>query len=189
MREVRLHGRGGQGAVLASKILAKALVLEGFNVMAIPSFGFERRGAPVVCYLRFADAEIRAVTNIYTPDTILSIDPTVGRAVDIFAGMRAGGTLIQATKKPLTEVSRPDHVRRVALCDAVGIARDLFGRPITNTVMLGAYAKATGIVSLKNVEAALETANFRDAALDQNREAVDRGYAETQVFDLNEAAA
>ncbi|MDE2353351.1 MAG: 2-oxoacid:acceptor oxidoreductase family protein, partial [Alphaproteobacteria bacterium] len=77
MREVRIHGRGGQGAVLASAILAGALVEEGRHVMAIPAFGFERRGAPVVAFLRFDDKPIRRVTNIYTPEIVLVIDPTV----------------------------------------------------------------------------------------------------------------
>ncbi len=84
MYEIRIHGRGGQGAVLASKILAKALVEEGKFVKAIPSFGFERRGAPVAAFLRCDEAHIRQVTNIYHPDCILCLDPTLPRSVDIF---------------------------------------------------------------------------------------------------------
>ena len=184
MHEVRFHGRGGQGAVLASKILAKALVEEGKFVTAIPAFGFERRGAPVAAFLRFDDHEIRRINNIYDPDFILCIDPSVANAVDIFAGMKPGGTLIQATQKPLADLALPATLARVGLCDAVGIAMDLFRRPITNTIMLGAFARTTGVVGLESLKKGLQTANFRDAGLRQNMEAIERGYAETQVFEL-----
>lgn len=152
MHEVRFHGRGGQGAVLASKILAKALVEEGKFVTAIPAFGFERRGAPVAAFLRFDDQEIRRINNIYDPDFILCIDPSVANAVDIFAGMKPGGTLIQATQKSLADLALPATLARVGLCDAVGIAMDLFRRPITNTIMLGAFARTTGVVGLESLK-------------------------------------
>jgi pyruvate ferredoxin oxidoreductase gamma subunit/phenylglyoxylate dehydrogenase gamma subunit len=189
MHEVRIHGRGGQGAVLASAILAAALVEEGRDVMAIPAFGFERRGAPVVAFLRFDDRPIRRVTNIYTPDMVIVIDPTVARSVDVFAGMKPGGTLVQATKKAPAELVLPSHLARVACCDAVGIALEVFRRPITNTIMLGVFARATGLVSLASLEAALEHTDFRDAQLAQNITAVRRGYEEATVFDLGGEAA
>ena len=84
---------------MASKILAKAIIEEGQYALAIPSFGFERRGAPVTAFLRVDDKEIRTVTNFYHPDNIICIDPSVSRAVDIFKGFQAGGTWVQATKK------------------------------------------------------------------------------------------
>jgi len=184
MHEVRLHGRGGQGAVLASAILAAALVEEGRHVMAIPAFGFERRGAPVVAFLRLSDNVIRRVTNIYSPDIVVVIDPTVVRAVDVYAGMPRGGTLVQATSKPASELDLPVQLGRVAVCDAVRIAMDIFRRQITNTIMLGAFAKATGLVSVESLGKALEETHFRDAGLKQNIEAVRRGYDETVVVDL-----
>ena len=189
MHEVRLHGRGGQGAVLASAILAAALVEEGRHVMAIPAFGFERRGAPVVAFLRLSDCEIRRVTNIYAPDIVVVIDPTVARAVDVYAGMPPGGTLIQATAKAPRDLSLPAHLGRVAVCDAVRIAMDIFRRPITNTIMLGAFAKATGLVTVAALETALEHTDFRDAGLKQNVEAVRRGFEETVVVSLGKEAA
>ncbi len=184
MREVRIHGRGGQGAVIASKILAKALVEEGKYAVAIPSFGFERRGAPVAAFLRFDDKEIRAATNIYNPDYIICIDPTVARAVDIFAGMNKGGTLVQATKRSPEELDLPNGLDTVGLCDAVGIALDIFDKPITNSIMLGAFAKTTGIVSIAALNRGLETANLRDAGLEQNIRAIKRGFEETRVYDF-----
>ena len=185
MYEIRIHGRGGQGAVLAAKILAKALVEEGKVAKAIPSFGFERRGAPVEAYLRFDDQPIRQITNIYHPDCIMCLDPTLGRAVDIFHGMNPGGVWVQATKKNIDQFTVPDSLSKVGLCDAVGIALELFRRPITNTIMLGVLAKTTGMVSLESLNNGMETIAFRDAMLDQNIEAVRRGYTETRVHEVN----
>lgn len=189
MYELRIHGRGGQGTVLASNMLAQALVEEGKHAVAIPSFGFERRGAPVAAFLRVSDREIRSLTNIYNPDCIVCIDPTVSRAVDIFAGMKDGGTLIQASKRSLEDLDLPRNLGKVGLCDAVGIAMEIFKRPITNSIMLGAFARTTGMVSLASLKNALQTADFRDAGLKQNMLAIERGYEETTVYDLRKRAA
>jgi phenylglyoxylate dehydrogenase gamma subunit len=189
MIEVRIHGRGGQGAVLAGGILAAALAQEGKHVVAIPSFGFERRGAPVASYLRFDEREIRQMTNIYRPNCVLSIDPTVGRATDIFAGVTEGAVWVQTTAKSLAELQFPDTIGTIGLCDAVSIALDIFKRSITNTIMLGAFAKTTGMVSLDALRAAVEESEFRDAGLRQNLEALERGYNETSVHAIEQKAA
>lgn len=184
MHELRIHGRGGQGAVLASKILAKALVEEGKFVTAIPAFGFERRGAPVAAFMRFDDREIRRINNIYTPNSVLSIDPSVIHAVDIFEGVQPGGTWVHTSNASPDTLALPDCITTLGLCDAVGIAMDIFRRPITNTIMLGAYARTTGVVSLESLKKGLESANFRDAGLQQNLQAIERGYAETRVYPI-----
>jgi len=182
--EVRIHGRGGQGAVLACSILAQALIDEGKHAVAIPSFGFERRGAPVAAFLRFDTAPIRAMTNVYHPDCVVCIDPTVSRTVDIFAGMKQGGTVVLATKARLEELSFPDPVSRVGLCDAVGIALSIYRKPMTNAVMLGAFARTTGLLTLASLKEALEQMDFRDAGLTENLSAAERGYNETDVHEL-----
>jgi len=184
MFELRIHGRGGQGAVLASAILAQAFVDEGKFAVAIPSFGFERRGAPVSACLRVDTREIRSMTNIYHPDCVICIDPTLPRVVDIFAGLKPGGTLVQASAHAFEAIAHPPGLATLGQCDAVGIALDIFGRPITNAVMLGAFARTTGLVSLAALIGALGTAEFRDAGLAQNRRAIERGYAETAVLAL-----
>lgn len=181
MYEVRIHGRGGQGAVLMGGMLAAALVQEGKFVVAVPSFGFERRGAPVAIFLRCDEREIRQMTNIYHPNCVIAIDPTVGRAVNIFDGMRDDGVLVQTTAKGVADLQLPDQVKTVGLCDAVSIALDIFKRPITNTIMLGAFARTTGLVSLDALRAAIEDSDFRDAGLKQNLEALERGYQATRV--------
>ena len=183
MYEIRFHGRGGQGAVLAAKILAKALVEEGKFVKAIPAFGFERRGAPVEAYLRFDDEVFRQITNIYTPDCIVCLDPTLPQSVDIFSGINDHATWIQATKKSLDQLEVPEKVDSVGLCDGFGLAMQVLGRPITNSIMLGVLAKTTGIVSLESLNKAMETTAFRDAVLGKNIEAAKRGFEETKVYD------
>lgn len=189
MYEIRLHGRGGQGAVMASGVLAAGLVEEGKYAVAIPSFGFERRGAPVAAFLRTDAKEIRRLTNITHPDCVICIDPTVANSVNIFAGLKPGGTLVQAAAKPLAELAIPETVGTVGLCDAVHIAMEIFRRPITNTLMLGAFARTTGIVSLDALKQALMDSEFRDAGLEQNLKALERGYAETVVHTLERRAA
>ena len=189
MYEIRLHGRGGQGTVLAATILAAAIIEEDKFAVAIPSFGFERRGAPVAAYLRMDAREIRRMTNIYHPDCIICIDPTVSKTVDIFAGLSPGGTLVQTTNKPLDHLVLPASVSTVGLCDAVAIALQIFGRVITNTIMLGAFARTTGLVALEALERALHESEFRDAGLQQNLRALRSGYAETSVHRLTREVA
>lgn len=189
MYEVRIHGRGGQGAVSAATMLAAAMLEQGKYAVAIPAFGFERRGAPVVSFVRCSEKEIRQMTNIYAPDCLICVDPTLTRSVDIFAGLKPGGTLVQATNHPLDELALSANVARVGLCDAVGIALEIFKRPITNTIMLGAFAKSTGIVSLEALQRSLEDSDFRDAGLRQNMEALARGYAETTVHVIERRVA
>ncbi len=186
--EVRIHGRGGQGAVLACSILAQALIDDGKHAVAIPSFGFERRGAPVAAFLRFSDAPIRAMTNVYHPDCVVCIDPTVHRTIDIYAGMKPGGTVVLTTKAQLDELKLPVSVSRVGLCDAVGIALPIYRKPVTNAVMLGAFARTTGLLSLTALKEALQQMDFRDAGLTQNLDAAERGYNETQIYDFSKVA-
>ncbi len=182
MYEIRLHGRGGQGAVMAAGMLAAGIVAEGKFAVAIPSFGFERRGAPVVTFVRADEREIRRMTNITHPDCVVCIDPTVSRSVDILAGIKPRGTLVQTTAKSLRELNLPDTLGAVGLIDAMRIALEIFKRPITNTLMLGAFARTTGIVSLDALKQAMSESDLRDANLEQNMTALDRGYGETEVY-------
>lgn len=185
MYEIRFHGRGGQGAVMASKILAKALAEEGKFPKAIPAFGFERRGAPVEAYLRYDDKPIRKVTNIYNPNCIVCLDPTLPQSVDIFRGVSDNGIWVQTTKKSIDRLKYPELIKKIGLCDAVSLATELLGRPITNTIMLGVFAKTTGCVSVDSIYKAMESVAFRDALLDKNVLAVQRGYEETTTYDVN----
>jgi len=184
MYEVRFHGRGGQGAVMGAEILAKALIEEGKFAVTIPAFGFERRGAPVQSYLKFDDKVIRQHNNVRQPHCVVCIDPTVPNAVDIYQGMRADEVAVLCTKKALERLKLNPNVKKVAICDGVHIAMEIIGRPITNTIMLGAFAKATGLVSLESINYAMGETAFRDAALEKNIIAVKRGYDETTVYEI-----
>jgi pyruvate ferredoxin oxidoreductase gamma subunit/phenylglyoxylate dehydrogenase gamma subunit len=189
MHEIRIHGRGGQGAVLAGAILAAAFVQEGRHVVAVPSFSFERRGVTVASFLRVDERPIRQMTNIYRPDCILCIDPTVARAVNIFDGVTPGATLVQTTARPLADLALSPHVAAVGLCDAVAIALSIFRRPITNTIMLGAFARTTGLVSLDSLRTAIRGSQFRDSGLAQNLAGLERGFEATTVHRLEQEAA
>ena len=157
MREIRFHGRGGQGAVIASNILANAAFLEGRDVQAFPYFGVERRGAPVTAFTRIDDRPIRIKYNIYNPNYVVVLDESLLKAVDVTAGLQDPGTVIVNTRRSREAVGL--KVGRLATVDATGIAiaHDLGSRvaPIVNTVMLGAFVTATKEVELKDVVASM----------------------------------
>jgi len=159
MLEIRIHGRGGQGAVIASKVLASALFMEGKWVQSFPAFGVERRGAPVTAFLRADDEPILLRCQIYHPDHLMILDPTLIEAVNVTDGLKEDGLILINTEKS------PAHFMglgpfRIATVDASNIAvRHHLGtaeHPIVNTAILGAYAKASGIVSLDAVVKAIE---------------------------------
>jgi len=149
--EIRIHGRGGQGAVIASKLLASAVFREGKHVQSFPSFGVERRGAPVTAFTRIDDRPIRLRCQIYEPDHLVILDPTLLKAVDVTAGLKPGGWVIINSSRPPSSFELPPCYR-VATVDANAIAiRHRLGpanAPIVNTAILGAFARITGIVGL-----------------------------------------
>ncbi len=180
MREFRIHGRGGQGAVIASKLLASALFHEGKAVQSFPAFGVERRGAPVTAFLRMSDGPILLRCEITAPDGLIILDPTLIKAIDVTQGLKPGGTiLINTDRTPDTYASLASRFR-VALVDASSIARrhglGSKTQPIVNTAILGAFATDSGLVGLeaicdaitesvptkpeRNVEAAREAARL-----------------------------
>jgi 2-oxoacid:acceptor oxidoreductase gamma subunit (pyruvate/2-ketoisovalerate family) len=147
MLEIRLHGRGGQGAVTSAELLALAAISEGKYGQAFPSFGPERRGAPVVAFFRVDDQQIRLRTNITNPDFVLVLDPTILRIVNVTEGLKDGGILVANTKHTVDEVKRELNLRcKLAVVDANRIAFEELRVPITNTTMLGALLKANPIV-------------------------------------------
>jgi len=158
MIEIRIHGRGGQGAVIASKVLAAAVFREGKYVQSFPAFGVERRGAPVTAFTRVDDQPVRIRCQIYEPDHIVVLDPTLLEAVDVTAGLKEGGWIIINSDQVPAAFNLPAKYR-VATVDAQSIAiKHRLGpksAPIVNTAILGAFARATGIVSLEAVAEAV----------------------------------
>jgi 2-oxoacid:acceptor oxidoreductase gamma subunit (pyruvate/2-ketoisovalerate family) len=160
MHELRIHGRGGQGTVIASKLLAVALFREGHEVQSFPAFGVERRGAPVTAFLRFDDRPIRLRCEITTPDHLIVLDPTLIDAVDVTAGLAEGGTiLINTDRDPASYVELGERFV-IATVDASDIAvRHGLGtrsQPIVNTAIVGASLTVFGWFGMEAVEAAIE---------------------------------
>ncbi len=160
MFEIRFHGRGGQGAVTASKILALAAFNEGKYVISFPFFGTERRGAPVTAFTRIDNGPILLKTQIYYPDVVVVLDPYVMKSSDVTGGLKENGFLIVNSRK---DPMHYNHGYRVATVDATSIAIKLAlgnrANPIINTAMIGALAKATGLVSLDDTLYAVREAS------------------------------
>jgi 2-oxoacid:acceptor oxidoreductase gamma subunit (pyruvate/2-ketoisovalerate family) len=168
MIEIRFHGRGGQGAVIGSKVLAVALFSEGKFVQSFPAFGVERRGAPVMAFLRMDTAEIDLRCEVYNPDHIIVLDPSLLDSVDVSKGLKTGGTiLINSDREPQTFTRFADYSVATIDASALAVKHELGSRqhPIVNTAILGAFARQTGMVSLESVlEAVAQEVPFkRDA--------------------------
>lgn len=179
VREIRFHGRGGQGAVMAAKMLASAAAEEGKCVASFPMYGFERRGMPVIAFTRIADQPIREKTQIYTPDSLMVIDPSLLALPTLFSGLKPGGVLILNSAKPLQ--NRPsENLQKVGWINATHIALCEVGRDIPNTCLIGALAATTGWLRLESVikglgdylSGSLLASNIRNAT---------RGYKEVEV--------
>jgi pyruvate ferredoxin oxidoreductase gamma subunit len=154
VRELRIHGRGGQGSVTAAELIAVAAFEGGVYSQAFPAFGVERRGAPVQAFVRFNDKMIRLRSQVYEPDYIIVQDSTLIKDVNVFLGVRKGGIVIVNTeKKPDYQV--PDGVKLITI-DATSIALRAIGLPITNTTLMGAFAAATGEIQFSALENALK---------------------------------
>lgn len=174
MREIRFHGRGGQGVVIASKLLASALAIDGNYVQAFPLFGGERRGAPVKAFTRLSPEHILVRSNVYTPDYVVVLDASLINVEDVTVGLKpAGQILINSSKSP-EDFASLDSLN-VASVDANRIAVDhkigSKNSPIVNTAILGAFARVTGIVSLKSILNSLDQ-YVTDKVLAQNHDAV-----------------
>jgi pyruvate ferredoxin oxidoreductase gamma subunit len=180
MVEIRFHGRGGQGAVTSAELTALAAIEQGKYAQAFPSFGPERRGAPVMAFVRVSDAPIRTREKIYTPDIVIVLDPSLLRIVNVAAGLKADGLVILNTKKSAEEIRQETGITaRLALVDASTIAMETMRIPITNTTMLGALLKASGILPLEALRAPVQT-RFGPIA-EKNLKACTRAYEETRV--------
>jgi pyruvate ferredoxin oxidoreductase gamma subunit len=185
MYEIRFHGRGGQGAVTSAELLAHAAIEEGKFGQAFPSFGPERRGAPVMAFARVADEQIRNRSAVYNPDGVIVLDASLLRLVDVAAGLAKGGTIVVATHMSPAELRKEfDLPGRIATVDALTIAMQTIRRPITNTTMLGAFIRATQqgdtpLVGLEYLEHATRERFGRIASFNIN--AFRRAYEETVV--------
>ncbi len=171
MKEIRFHGRGGQGAVTAADLLAVAAFYDGKYSQAFPFFGVERRGAPVTAFARIDDRYIRIRSQIYEPDYIVVQDPTLLEVVDVAHGLKPEGMAIVNSEKKV-RLNTKAEVRSI---DATRIALEILGAPIVNTAMLGSFAAATNLVSLGSIKKAIEK-RFSEKLAAKNIKAVEVAY-------------
>ena len=144
MLEIRFHGRGGQGTVIAAVMLAKAFFKVGYQVQSFPVFGVERRGAPVEAYIRSNKKDILIRTNVYTPDHVVVQDRTLFQSIDVTGGLKEGAWILINSPTTPSDVHRFAGFR-LALTDANAIALNHHlgtrTHPTVNTSMIGAFAR------------------------------------------------
>lgn len=165
MIEIRFHGRGGQGAAVASSIIADAIFAEGRNVQAFPMFGVERRGAPVAAFIRVDDKPIRVKCEIESPDYVLVLDPTLTESVDVTAGVKPNAIIVVNSPLSPAELKLRENLRIVTFDGTShAVERGLGTRtaPIVNTTMLGSFARATGVVGIEELAKSIQKYFPRD---------------------------
>jgi 2-oxoacid:acceptor oxidoreductase gamma subunit (pyruvate/2-ketoisovalerate family) len=180
--EVRWHGRGGQGAWTASELFARAAIAEGKYIQSFPEFGPERMGAPVTAFTRISDEPIRIHCAVYQPDVVAVLDPTLLKTVKVADGLSEdGGNIIVNSKESPTETRKllNSTIGKVWTVPASEISLKILGMPITNTAMLGAVARVTGIVSLETIEKMVR-ARFRPDVAEKNFAVVKEAYQEVK---------
>jgi len=180
MIEVRWHGRGGQGAVTSVELLAQAAIGVGKYAQGFPSFGPERRGAPVAAFSRIDDNKIKVRSGIYTPDVVVVLDSSLIGLIDVLDGLKPGGKVIVNTPKT------PEEIRKdlkfdgmLATVDGTHIAREEMGVPIANTTMIGALLKIINVMELDSVKGAVEHRFGKIAQ--KNLKAMRRAYEEIKI--------
>ncbi len=179
MKEIRIHGRGGQGAVTAARMMASAFVMEGKYVASFPMYGFERRGAPVAAFTRLDDKPIREKTQVYTPDCMVVIDPTLLKINTLFSGLKPGGILIVNSPNFNSQIDK--NLVVAGVIDATKVAVEEIGRDIPNTCLLGAFAATTQWVTLDSILKSLGDYLSGDM-LQRNIRSCERGYKEVKVI-------
>ena len=179
MKEIRLHGRGGQGAVTAADLIATAAAASSKYGSSLPMYGTERRGAPVVSFVRIDDHLIRQKTQIYAPDCLIVLDPRQKDWPQVYQGVKPEGVLVlNFTKAP--EKRPHPNISIAGVVDATSIALEEIGIPAFNTCLLGAFAAITGWLELDSILAALEK-SFSGKQLEGNIRSVQRGYQEVKI--------
>lgn len=186
LHEIKLFGRGGQGIVTAGNLLSEAAAYGGMYAQSIPTFGPERRGGPSICSLRVSDRPILLRCAVTTPETLCVFDPTIWHHVNILLGFEDNGKMIFNTQLLPGELESvlkegkygyrlEKNGYEIWTIDATEISTRILGRPITNTTMLGAFSKATGLVEMDNVNKAIE--NRFPSAADENIKAAEEAFS------------
>ncbi len=183
MTEIRWHGRGGQGAKTASQLVADAALEEEMFIQAFSEYGPERMGAPIQSFTRISSQPIKIHCHVTNPDVVVVLDPTLIATEDVASGMNKDGILLINTGKPPQEIRKQiaDKHIRIYTVDATQIAVDTIHRPIPNTPMIGALAKATGLIKIDKLKEGLRkkfSGKFKEEIVEGNIKAVERAYEE-----------
>lgn len=178
MIQIRIHGRGGQGVVTAAELIAMAAFLDKKQAQAFPAFGVERTGAPIEAYARIDDQPIITREQIRQPDIIIVLDATLISTIDVAQGASADCKIIINTNKSKAEFKLNLPAENIFIVDATKIAMEIFGKNIINTVILGAFAKITELVSLNSLKKAVKE-KFSDKSkelIEKNIKAITLAY-------------
>ena len=182
--EIRWHGRGGQGAVTAAKIVAKAAYLKGYKgVTATPSFGAERRGVPVSASTRISSEPVKVISQVERPDVVVVLDHTLLKYPEVTSGLGEEGWLVVNTWQDPKELDIKGNFH-IATADATRVCQELgliiAGLTVVNTAMLGAFVRATQLVDMASLEKVLRE-RFSDSAVDINLAAIMKTYEITKL--------
>ncbi|MFH1510715.1 MAG: pyruvate ferredoxin oxidoreductase subunit gamma [Candidatus Woesearchaeota archaeon] len=181
MIEVRIHGRGGQGAVTTGQILAIAAFYDANFCQTFPMFGVERAGAPVQAFVRISDEPINIRCQVYNPDVVIVLEPSLIGVVNVADGLKKGGAIIVNTNKPAKDLGLKGDFE-VHAVDATSIALEIFKKPIVNTAMLGAFAATTSLVTIGSLEKAIDERFAKKGAeiAELNKKSVRQVYESTK---------
>ncbi len=180
--EIRWHGRGGQGAWTASELFGRAAIAEGKYIQSFPEFGPERMGAPVTAFTRVSTEPIQIHCAVYNPDIVAVLDPTLLKTIKVADGLNEeSGNIIVNSRETPAEIRKilETEKGRVWTVKASEISMKILGLPITNTAMLGAVARVTGIVSIETIERMIRE-RFRADVAEKNFAVVKEAYQEVK---------
>jgi len=179
MKEIRWHGRGGQGAKTVSQILAQINLREGKHVQSFPEYGPERSGAPIRAYNRISDEEILIHSGVYHPDISVVVDESLLESENPTEGLKTDGTLVVNTKRSPDEIRRLTGFSGEIVClDADKIAQEA-GTGFPNVPMLGAVVAVLGSDPKLAEEELRETLSHRlpPEVVEKNLQAFRAGHA------------
>ncbi|MDD5155598.1 MAG: 2-oxoacid:acceptor oxidoreductase family protein [Candidatus Omnitrophica bacterium] len=175
MKEIRIHARAGQGAITTASLLGYAYFLKGMYPYAVPHFGAARMGAPMNAFVRVDSKPVRLRSQIYEPDYVIIVDPTLMRGFNCFSGLKENGTAIINSKEENLELPKLKPGQKAFLVPANEIALKTIGRPLGNTALLGGFCAATNELSLDVLFEAIKK-RFADKIQEVNIEAAKQGF-------------
>ncbi len=182
--EIRWHGRGGQGVKTAAEVLAEAAIRDGKYVQSFPEYGPERMGAPVLAFNRLSNERIDLHSNVYTPNHVVVLDPTLMESMDVSEGLDEKGLLLVNTELDSEEIRKKTGFQGdIRTVNATKIAREEIGRPIANTTTLGAFVAATELTGLDRIKDAVREhlgSKLGEKVIEANMKALERAYKEAK---------